>query len=232
MYIFKDLRHIADYKLIKQVYLALCQSVLTYCITSWGGTAKFPTHQLNTACKILTVRPLFILQTILYQHSELPFDPVSQTGRRRDLVCFEPQTRHAFAHRFYVFLGPFLYNKVNKILNIYSVNYYKCSTLLSEYLVNLDYTDTEKLLEVLFLNIVFVEATAMPYRTVHILFNQRIIPHCLGLQQQGDSKLNTCAMCPAPAPQLFLKMSSSVVLADNCAPASVFLRGTRLLLNT
>lgn len=172
MYIFKNLRHIADYKLIKQVYLALCQSVLTYCITSWGGTAKsillpleraqrailkvatfrpfrFPTHQLYTACKILTVRQLFILQTILYQHSELPFDPVSQTRRRKDLVCFEPQTRHAFAHRFYVFLGPFLYNKVNKILNIYSVNYYKCSTLLSEYLLNLDYADTEKLLEVL-----------------------------------------------------------------------------------
>lgn len=65
------------------------------------------------------------------------------------MVCFEPQTRHAFAHRFYVFLGPFLYNKVNKILNIYSVNYYKCSTLLSEYLLKLDYADTEKLLEVL-----------------------------------------------------------------------------------
>jgi hypothetical protein len=40
IYIFKTLRTIADSKLIKQIYLALCQSIIQYCITSWGGALK------------------------------------------------------------------------------------------------------------------------------------------------------------------------------------------------
>lgn len=172
MYLFKNLRNIADYKLIKQVYLALCQSVLTYCITSWGGAAKstllhleraqravlkvatfrpftFPTQQLYKACDVLTVRQLFILNIVLQQHTALPFVPVPSDRRRKDLVCRKPQTSHAFAKRFYVFLGPFLYNRLNKLLNFYSVSYIKCSFMLSEYLASLDYADTEKLLEIL-----------------------------------------------------------------------------------
>ncbi|KAJ8732469.1 hypothetical protein PYW07_015068 [Mythimna separata] len=172
IYVFKNLRNIADYKLIKQVYLALCQSILTYCITSWGGAAKtillqleraqrailkvatfrpfrFPTQQLYIACKVLTVRQLFILNTVLFQHSALPFDPVPSDRRRKDLVCIKPQTRHAFARRFYVFLGPFLYNRLNKVLSFYNFRYKKCSKMISEYLLTLNYIDTEQLLEIL-----------------------------------------------------------------------------------
>lgn len=172
IYIFKSLRNIADYKLIRQVYLALCQSVITYCITSWGGAAKstllpleraqrailkvatfrpfrFPTHELYKVCNVLTVRQLFILNIILHQHTALPFVPVPSDKRRKDLVCTKPQTKHAFARRFYVFLGPFLYNKLNKLLDFYSVSCKKCSYLISEYLATLNYTDTEKLLEIL-----------------------------------------------------------------------------------
>lgn len=172
MYIFKKLRNIADFKLIKQVYLALCQSILTYCITSWGGAAKsillpleraqrailkiatfrpflFPTHQLYVACKVLTVRQLFVLNIVLHQHSELPFDPTPSGKRRKDIVCIKTQTWHAFVNRFYLFLGPYLYNRLNKLLNIYRLRYKECSILLSEYLMNLNYSDTEKLLEIL-----------------------------------------------------------------------------------
>lgn len=172
IYVFKNLRNIADYKLIKQVYLALCQSILTYCITSYGGAGKstllyleraqravlkvatfrpfrFPSQQLYKACDVLTVRQLFIHSLVLHQHTALPFIPVPANRRRKDLVCTMPQTRHAFAKRFYVFLGPFLYNRLNKILNFYSISYKKCSFMLSQYLVTLDYADTEKLLETL-----------------------------------------------------------------------------------
>ncbi|KAJ8727284.1 hypothetical protein PYW07_001403 [Mythimna separata] len=172
IYVFKNLRNVADYKLIKQVYLALCQSILTYCITSWGGAAKtillpleraqrailkvatfrpfrFPTHELYTACNVLTVRQLFILNVVLHQHSVLPFVPVPSDRRRKDSVCIKPQTKHAFAKRFYVFLGPFLYNRLNKVLSIYNVRYKECSKMLSEHLVILNYTDTEQLLEIL-----------------------------------------------------------------------------------
>lgn len=172
IYIFKYLRNISDYNLIKQVYLALCQSILTYCITSWGGAAKsillpleraqrailkvatfrpfrFPTHELYTTCKVLTVRQLFILSIILLQHSKLPYIPIPIDKRRKDLVCLKPQTRHTFMNKFYVFLGPYLYNKINKTLRIHSVSRKKCCELLSAYLAKFNYADTEKLLDVM-----------------------------------------------------------------------------------
>lgn len=45
IYILKTLKHVADRKVIKLVYFALCQSIVEYCITSWGGAAK--THLIN-----------------------------------------------------------------------------------------------------------------------------------------------------------------------------------------
>ena len=45
LYLSKSLRHIADTSIIKSVYLALCQFLLYYCISSWGGAAK--THLLT-----------------------------------------------------------------------------------------------------------------------------------------------------------------------------------------
>lgn len=40
IYVFKNLNSIADQSLLIKVYYALCQSILTYCITAWGGCAK------------------------------------------------------------------------------------------------------------------------------------------------------------------------------------------------
>lgn len=40
IYVFKNLRHIADKSIIKMVYQSLCQSVIAYCITVWGVHAK------------------------------------------------------------------------------------------------------------------------------------------------------------------------------------------------
>ena len=171
IYIFKNLRHIAHFRLIRQVYLALCQSIITYCITSWGGVAKsillpleraqravlkvatfrpfrFPTHQLYIACKVLTVRQLFVLNVILLQHTELYFTPVPSDRRRKDLVCANHRTKHAFANRFYLFLGPYLYNQFNRVLKIYSLSYNRCNLLVQEYLAKHNYADTEKLLEI------------------------------------------------------------------------------------
>lgn len=35
-YVFKKMRHVSDPNVIRMVYLALCQSVLTYCAAIWG----------------------------------------------------------------------------------------------------------------------------------------------------------------------------------------------------
>lgn len=40
IYFFKDLRQLANEHIMKMVYLSLCQSILNYCVTIWGGAAK------------------------------------------------------------------------------------------------------------------------------------------------------------------------------------------------
>lgn len=173
MFVFKKLRTIADPKLITQIYLALCQSILTYCITSWGGAPKttmlpleraqrailkvahfhpflFPTDQLYKSCNVLTVRQLFILHVILKQHSQLSYNNSNITNKRRkDIVCSSNSTsKYMYTNRFFRFLGPFLYNKLNSELSIYSLNYFKCRKSVFNYLQSLSYDRTDNLLTV------------------------------------------------------------------------------------
>jgi hypothetical protein len=101
LYVFKQLvlsfRHVADARILKNVYLTLSQSIVTYCLTSWGGAAKsklieleraqrlilkvclfkprlFPTATLYQEAEVLTVRQLFILLTILRKHSQINYE--------------------------------------------------------------------------------------------------------------------------------------------------------------
>lgn len=60
IFIFRNLRHVADIKLIKTVYYALCQSVFTYCITSWGGAAKSHLLKLERAQRAILKVSLFL----------------------------------------------------------------------------------------------------------------------------------------------------------------------------
>lgn len=83
IWIFKNLRHITSKKLLNQIYIALVQSVLIYCIPIWGGAIKtkfmeieraqrsvikvmyhkpyrFSTEKLYTISGLLTVRKLYI----------------------------------------------------------------------------------------------------------------------------------------------------------------------------
>ncbi|CAB3228446.1 unnamed protein product [Arctia plantaginis] len=126
----RSLRDSANWETLKMVYLALCQSVTGYCITVWGGTHKtlllgleraqrailkvmskkplrYPTSQLYTDCKVLSVRQLFVLQSILRQHSGLPHP----NPEKRRNVPLSVRHRTAFAkHHFYV-LGAHIYKK-------------------------------------------------------------------------------------------------------------------------
>ena len=40
IFVLKRLRYISDIKVIRLVYTGLCQSVMAYCIETWGGTDK------------------------------------------------------------------------------------------------------------------------------------------------------------------------------------------------
>lgn len=172
MFVFKQLRSIADTKLVKQVYFALCQSILQYCITSWGGASKtiilsleraqravlkvanslpflFPTNELFRSCEVLTVRQIYILHIVLKQHATLTYNADIINKRRNDIVCSSTTTSiYAFSNKFFTFLGPLLYNRLNRILNIYNLNSFLCKNNVSKYLQGLSYDQTEELLTV------------------------------------------------------------------------------------
>lgn len=171
IYVFKTLRLVVDKNIMKAVYYALAQSIICYCITSWGGAPKttlieiertqrailkvssfrpyrYPTEQLYKENKVLTVRQLFILHTLLKQHTRLVYNPTLSRGKRR----YDPVERHhlrhktSFAKRFFCYLGGYLYNKTHTALNIFSLTKHKCKKRLTDWLLNLNYNDTETML--------------------------------------------------------------------------------------
>lgn len=171
IYIFRGLKHVADRKIILMVYKSLAQSVISYCITSWGGAAKtylleleraqrailkvsaglpfrFPTTDLYSTWGVLTVRQLMLQETILLQHSLLTYNPnTTSSKRRKGKVCRTQSFRTKRSNNFFIFLGPYIYNLVNKELAIYPLPRYKCKRVVSEWLKTLSYDKTEQLLK-------------------------------------------------------------------------------------
>lgn len=149
------------------VYLALCQSVITYCIPVWGGAAKtkfivveraqravlkvmlgrpyrFPTTELYTNCKLLTVRQLFVLRATLRKHKEIP--PPDPTKRKAKNVCPTVRHRTAFARRQYYVLSSLIYKNISKSIQIAGLNHHEVKIKLQNWLQDQDYVRTEELL--------------------------------------------------------------------------------------
>lgn len=169
-YIFKSIRHIGDRATLKTVYFALCHSVISYCIVSWGGAARtnlieleraqrgilkvaaflpyrFPTTDLYNIWDILTVRQTFVLQIILKKHIELPYVPhLNADKRRKGTVCSVETFSSKLARKHFCFLGGFLYNKINSLLAIYSYTSGKCKSSVTKWIRYFDYELTEKLI--------------------------------------------------------------------------------------
>lgn len=172
IFIFKKLRHVADYPLLKTIYYALAQSILSYCITTWGGARKthlktlekaqrsllkvikfkhyrYSTVALYSECDVLSIRQLFVLETIKSQHKRLPYDKdFLKKKRRAHRVCPSLQFKTSFIAKFQCNIGPLLYNKINNILNIYPLNHYECKKILTSWLKSKTYEEIEDLLEV------------------------------------------------------------------------------------
>lgn len=169
IYIFKNLRSIVDQQTLKIVYSSLVQSILSYCVTVWGGSGKskllrleraqravvkvmlskpvlFPTLELYKVAKVLTVRQLFLRQLILRKHQTLPFVNNSYTTRRYGRICEIKRCRLALAKRHFEYLASMVYNKVNKTLNIYPLSYRECKIKLTNHLQSLTYDETEALI--------------------------------------------------------------------------------------
>lgn len=173
-WVFKNLRHVANKDLLNKVYMALAQSVLSYCIPIWGGTSKtkflelervqrsllkvmyfksyrFPTTELYEYGNLLSVRKLYILLSIVKLHKSIKFDPKVLTKRRKDikLLCTFPPAKSSFTRKQYRRQATYLYTKINRKVNIYGMNTYNCKKTLKDWLKKLDYYETEKLMEII-----------------------------------------------------------------------------------
>ncbi|XP_026326060.1 uncharacterized protein LOC113234789 [Hyposmocoma kahamanoa] len=171
IFVFKHLRHIADFKVLRNVYLALAQSLLTYCITSWGGAAKnkliileraqrcllkvalcksrlFPTSQLYLEANVLTVRQLYLLTTLIRQHAITPPSraPSVSDNRRLFTSCDHNRANTSFAQKFFHFRASRLYNVFNKKLNIVLLCKQEVKHAITKYLLKCTYDETEKFL--------------------------------------------------------------------------------------
>lgn len=171
-YIFRKISHVANLDLLMMVYSALVQSLLNYCITAWGGCStsillpleraqrailkiivkkpiRYPTHLLFKDCKALSVRQLFILKLILKFHPLAARSNNNNKNRRVPVVFHIKRYRTYLASRHFEVLGPRLYNKVNRHLNILSLTTNKCKSVIKTWLKGLNYTETEDLLKIL-----------------------------------------------------------------------------------
>ncbi|KOB70631.1 Uncharacterized protein OBRU01_14950 [Operophtera brumata] len=164
IYVFKTLRHVCDPSQLVSVYYALGQSIITYCISSWGGCPKstlitleraqravlkvlsfkpyrYPTIELYKETSVLTVRQCFI-KTILLEQHKIPM-PKNQHVRRQDLVYIKPLCKTTFAQNFADFLGPFIYNRISKHCELRTKLAFNCRKAITEYLKTMSYDAIE-----------------------------------------------------------------------------------------
>ena len=170
IWVFKKLRNVADLELLRTVYYALAQSVIGYCIGIWGGAYKchmitleraqrsilkvmtfrpyrFPTITLYTTCKVLTVRQMYIFQTVVKQHIITPFNKHIPKKRTVRNVCPTIICQTTTARRQRRYLSHLLYNKINEQLNTNSRSLQDVKPRLRSWLLMLNYIQTEALLQ-------------------------------------------------------------------------------------
>ncbi|KAG7303928.1 hypothetical protein JYU34_010842 [Plutella xylostella] len=167
IYAFKNLRTVASKRLLIQTYKALCECIIGYCICAWGGAAKthmivleraqravlkvmlylpklHPTDALyKEDTKVLSVRKMFIHQTIRRYHQLT--DPHPKANTRRQPQQAVPRTRTAFADRHFNIQAPRLYNLLNKNTNTRILNRIKIKSAVVDWLRGFDYDSTERL---------------------------------------------------------------------------------------
>ncbi|CAB3251376.1 unnamed protein product [Arctia plantaginis] len=157
--------------ILRTVYFSVAQSIIGYCIGVWGGAAKthvlpleraqravlrvmtfrpfgYSTSQLYSDCKVLSVRQLFVLETVTRKHASLVFNPNFTNKRRSYKVCQNKKWKTSIASRHYGVLSSHLYNTVNRYCNIYTLLRSECKKKVSDWLMLKSYEETEGLLKI------------------------------------------------------------------------------------
>lgn len=87
------------------------------------------------------------MNIILKMHKSLPVELNKLNRRRKNVVAHKERIRTVFAERQYSGQSIFIYNKINKTLNIYNKKTYECKEILENWLKTLTYEETENLLK-------------------------------------------------------------------------------------
>lgn len=170
IYLFKNLRLSAGLGLLRMIYVTLCESVISYCVTVWGGAGKvnmmileraqrsvlkvmlnkpirYPTASVYKESEVLSVRGLFLLRVMVHVHKGVISSPhygCSLEKRRYGLPL--PTINSTFARKFPKFLHPYIYNKINSLCCIKSCSISELRHKVRRYLETLSYSEMENIL--------------------------------------------------------------------------------------
>jgi hypothetical protein len=166
MFVFRLLRNVAYPELLKMVYYALGESILGYCNSVWGGAAKsilislersqrsllkvafrkrfrYSTKVLYMDANVLTVRQLFLRKVMFAYGNKYGKNFDADTRRQRWKT---PKYNTRFAQRFSAFVCPHVF----KIFcRSYKASHPPNKKILSKWLMQHDYRETELLLSIL-----------------------------------------------------------------------------------
>jgi hypothetical protein len=169
--IFKKLRHSADHSLLVMVYVTLCQSVISYCITVWGCATKtimleieraqrsvlkvmlkkpfrFPTTALYSHANVLTVRQLFLLKLSLTTHkSSKSLSCYNTLLAKRVFSLPVPRVCSTYGNRFGEYVRVSTYNSILKHCDLKDITINEAKKQIFKLLHSLNYAETEDILE-------------------------------------------------------------------------------------
>lgn len=168
IHIFRKLRAVADKDILIKTYNALCHCVINYCICSWGGASKnyileaeraqrallkvmhklpyrYPTDELYKKNQILSVRKTFIFECIKALHKNQT--NVTSMHSKRNQRFNLPTVRTSISTKHFKFLAPYLYNILDKKLNVRNLKTYSLKKKLRNWLEEMDYITCERLFQ-------------------------------------------------------------------------------------
>ncbi|KAL0810096.1 hypothetical protein ABMA28_010904 [Loxostege sticticalis] len=164
----RNLRDAADGKTLKTVYLALCQSIINYCILAWGGAAQsslinleraqrgvlkvalfkpllYPTAALYEEAEVLSVRKLFVVRVVAHTHKKtLAMDGYEELLKKRVFKIPSVATKTSFSHRCGPFLFPYIYNKMVNLGDLKQCSVSEVKRLVTNMLLKWSYDKTEQ----------------------------------------------------------------------------------------
>ncbi|XP_028165802.1 uncharacterized protein LOC114356687 [Ostrinia furnacalis] len=164
------LRDAACPSVIYMIYFGLCQSILGYCVSAWGGTYKttmlkieraqravlkvmlnrprmYPTNLVYAESNVLSVRKLYVLKAVLTTHKAvLRSDTYKDLLRKRVFKIATPKISTSFAKSHSDYLYPHIYNKVVAKCDIKNHHPFETKKKIVKWLLPLQYNEVEQLL--------------------------------------------------------------------------------------